>query len=220
LPVTASIPQRLRRTDDDGLQGQHGLAARLDRAVAGHLELADHLDPAGARLRHGGGLPGEHGAGGAFGVEVVGLAVLAAQPAVRTADLVDHMAAPAEEARQAGAVGARALDAEGAGLPQRTGPGGEPAVAFGADRKAQLAQARAERRDSHGGVDVLVGVDADQDVGRDDLAHVTCSPNRLGGFGDRASGQDCDGRDGPQAPMKSRPARPPSVVRRADTSKP
>jgi hypothetical protein len=53
---------------------------------------------------------------------VVGFAALAAQPAVGTADLVDGMALLAEEARQAGAVRARALDAEGADGSQRPRP--------------------------------------------------------------------------------------------------
>jgi hypothetical protein len=96
---------------------------------------------------------------------VVGLALLAAQPAIGTADLVDDMARLAEEARQAGAIRARALDAEGADGSQRPRPSFELAVASGADLDRQLRDARAEPRDGHGGVGVLVGVDADDDVG-------------------------------------------------------
>jgi hypothetical protein len=84
--------------------------------------VADHLHLARAGLGQGRGLTAEHGTGGALGIEVVGLAALAAQPAIGTADLVDDMARLAEEARQAGAVRARALDAEGADGSQRPRP--------------------------------------------------------------------------------------------------
>ena len=75
------------------------------------------------------------------------------------------MALPAEEARQAGAVGARALDAEGADGTQGPGPGLEFAVAAEADLDRQFPETGAEPRDGHGGVGALVGVDADDDVG-------------------------------------------------------
>ena len=35
------------------LQGQHGLSSCLDGRVAGDLQVADHLDPAGGRLGQG-----------------------------------------------------------------------------------------------------------------------------------------------------------------------
>ena len=101
----------------------------------------------------------------AFGIEVIRLALLVAQPAVGTADLVDDVAPLAEEARQAGAVRARALDAEGADGSRRPRPSLELAVAGGADLDRQFPEAGAEPRDGHGGVGVLVGVDADDDVG-------------------------------------------------------
>ena len=44
-------------------------------------------------------------------------------------------------------------------------PGLEFAVASGADLDRQLPYARAEPGEGHGGVGVLVGVDADDDVG-------------------------------------------------------
>jgi hypothetical protein len=44
-------------------------------------------------------------------------------------------------------------------------------------------------------VGVLVGVDADDDVGEYGLAHVACPP-QMRCPGDPASGQDCDGMDG------------------------
>ena len=66
--------------------------------------------------------PAEHGAGGALGVERVALAVLVPQLPVGTVDLEDGMAARLQEARQAGAVGTGALDAEGADRVRRTRP--------------------------------------------------------------------------------------------------
>ncbi len=56
-----------------------------------------------------------------------------AQSAIGTADFVDGMAALAEEARQAGAVGARALDAKGADGSQRLRPSLEFTLAGRAD---------------------------------------------------------------------------------------
>jgi hypothetical protein len=98
------LAQSRRSTDDDGLQRQHGLGPRLDRGVAGHLEIPDHLRLAHAGLGQGCGLSAEHCTGGALGIEVVRLAALATQPAVGPADFVDDMALIAEKARQAGAI--------------------------------------------------------------------------------------------------------------------
>jgi hypothetical protein len=92
------------------------------------------------------------------------------------ADFVDDMALLAEKARQAGAVRARALDAEGADGSQRPGPSLEFAVATKADLDRQFPDTSAEPRDGHGSVGVLVGVDADDDVGEYGLAHVACPP--------------------------------------------
>jgi hypothetical protein len=75
------------------------------------------------------------------------------------------MALLAQEAGQGGAIRARALDAEGPDRPHGSRPGFESPVAFAADRDGGRAQARAERVDGDGGMDVLVGVDADDDVG-------------------------------------------------------
>lgn len=64
------------------------------------------------------GLPAEHGAGGAFGIEMVRLAMPVAPPAIGPASLTDGMARRMEKAGQAGAIRARALDAKGAGGSQ------------------------------------------------------------------------------------------------------
>src|SRR4051812_24437549 len=123
------------------------------------------------------------------------LAMPVAQPAIGTARLVDGMARRAEKARQAGAVRARALDAEGADGSQRLGPGLKRTVTVKADPDRQLPDPGAEPSDGYGGVGVLVGVDADNDGVRVGLAHAAGSPIGCGS-GDPAGGQDCDGMDG------------------------
>ncbi len=45
------LAQGERRADNDCFQRLHGLRSRFNRRVAGHLEMADHLDRAGVRLR-------------------------------------------------------------------------------------------------------------------------------------------------------------------------
>jgi hypothetical protein len=79
--------------------------------------VADHLDPAGGRLGQASGLAAKDGAGGALRVDMIGLAVLAPQPAVGTADLVDGVAAVAKGAGETGAIRAGAFDAEGFRAP-------------------------------------------------------------------------------------------------------
>jgi hypothetical protein len=91
------------------LQGQHGLSSCLDGRVAGDLQVADHLDPAGGRLGQAGGLAAKYGAGGALCVEMIGLAMLAPQPALGAADLVNSVAIVAKGAGETGAVRAGVL---------------------------------------------------------------------------------------------------------------
>src|SRR3954462_7253095 len=98
-----------------------------------------------------------------------------------------------QEARQAGAVGAGPLDAEGADRAQGPRPGLECPVAPLADRDGRRAETGTERVDRDGGVHVLVGVDADDDVGARGLVHGGGPPSQLRGPGDPAVGQDCDG---------------------------
>src|SRR3954453_10089977 len=187
------LAQGGRGAEDDRLQRHHGLGPSLDRGVARDLEVADHLDRAGARLRPSGGLPAEHGAGGTLGVERVALALPAPQLPVGPVDLEDGMPLRDQEARQAGAVGPGPLDAEGADRAQGPRPGLQCLVAPLADRDGRRAEAGTERVDRDGGVHVLVGVDADDDVGARGLVHGGGPPSRLRGPGDPAVGQDCDG---------------------------
>jgi hypothetical protein len=113
------------------LEGDHGLGAGLDGAVAGDLELAQHLDGAISALGGGGGGAGQHGPGGVLGVDRVGLAALTPDPPVGAVDLQDAMAAAAQVAGQPGTVGAGALYPEGDDLALGVGPLGELGVAAG-----------------------------------------------------------------------------------------
>ena len=110
-------------------------------------------------------LASQDAAGGAFGVERIVLALLVPQLAIRAVDLEHGMTVLAQEAGQASAVGAGALDAKGADRPQGLGPGLQGLVAFAAGRDGQAAEAGAERADRHGGMGELVGVDTDENVG-------------------------------------------------------
>ena len=88
------LAQAGRRSDNDGFHRQHGLGAPLDGGVARDLEVADHLDSAGAGFRQGRGLAAQHGPGGAFGVERVALTLLMPQLAVTNLeDLVGYLLA-------------------------------------------------------------------------------------------------------------------------------
>jgi hypothetical protein len=165
------LAQGGRGGDDQGLERHHGLGARLDRGVARGLEVADHLRRARARLGQAGRLPAQHGAGGGLSVERVALALPAPELAAGAIHLKNRVPPLPQEAGQPGAVGARALDAEGPDGPERPRPGLQLPVTVGADQDGRGAQAGAARVDRHGGVDVFVGVDADDDLVRWGLAH-------------------------------------------------
>src|SRR3954453_3709022 len=85
------------------------------------------------------------------------------------------MAVLLKEARQASSIGACTLD-EGLDGAQGPCPELELTIAFEADHDGQLRNARSECGDGHGGVGVLVGIDADDDIGRWALAHIACPP--------------------------------------------
>ena len=87
----------------------------------------------------------------------------------------------AQEARQAGAVGAGPLDAEGADGPERPGPGLELRGSRCRPTGIVIAPTRAPSPvDRHGGVGVLVGVDADDDLGGSGLVMRAGSSDRFG----------------------------------------
>jgi len=144
----------------------------LYRCIAAALEVTDHFHFARAGLGQGCCLPAEHSTSGSLGVEVVRLGILTTLPSAGSAYLVDGMACLVERARQTGPIRAGALDAEVADGPERSGPSVEFATTVGPDPYRQLSKPR----DGHRGVGVLVGVEADDDVGEPGFAHVTCSP--------------------------------------------
>ena len=125
------LAQGSRRGDDDGLQVSMAWVRALTAVSRATFRWRIISTRPVDGLGQAGGLAAEHGAGGALRIEMIGLAVLAPQPAVGTADLVDGVAAVAEGAGEAGAVRAGALDAEGVDGSQRPRPrpraGGSPA---------------------------------------------------------------------------------------------
>jgi hypothetical protein len=97
--------------------------------VAGRPERPDGLDDAVASLGRGGGHPGQHGAGGGFGVDRIRLAALAAGASVRPVDLHDVDPMVQQEPGQAGAVAAGAFDPDRVWVPVATQPAKQVSVA-------------------------------------------------------------------------------------------
>nr|WP_241671548.1 hypothetical protein [Dankookia rubra] len=140
------------------------LGPRLDRGVARDPDVADHLDGAGAGLRFRRRLACEDGARRGLRVEHVVLAVAPAGTAVRAVDLEDTMPGLSERAGEAGAVGSGAFDAEGLYRAEGPGPCGEAAVSGAARRNRCGGEPGAQGAEGDRRMDVLVGVDADDDV--------------------------------------------------------
>jgi hypothetical protein len=104
--------QLLRRIDQQRLERDHRLGSRLERCVAGDLEMADHLDGAIARFRLAVGVTRQDGACGGLGIDGVGLAVPASELAIDPANLDDAQAHRGQRPREAGTIRAGALDSE------------------------------------------------------------------------------------------------------------
>ncbi len=157
--------------DQDAFGLVDGLGAGLDRRSLGELEQPQHLHRAVARLGRDGGAPGQHGAGGGFGVDGVGLAVASAGGLVRLVDLRDLDPLGVQVAGQGRSVGAGALDAGTSHHSGRACPGEELTVSLRGRREAPAVQGGTEHGDDSRGVNVLVGVHAEQNllsgVGRD-----------------------------------------------------
>jgi hypothetical protein len=85
--------------------------------------------------------------------------------------LDDGVALFAREAGQTSAVRARALDADRPDGAERGGPGLERLVALAAGRDCRGGKLPAECTDRGGSVRVLVGVDANDDIGQWCFAH-------------------------------------------------
>jgi hypothetical protein len=177
--------------EDERLQRRHGPGPRLHGGIAGHLEVADHLRFAGSGLGQGAGLAAGHGAGGGLGVEGIGPAVPAAQPAVGAADLMDDVAAPAPRRKRAKPAPqepvpsmpkARMAPRDRARASSSRWPSRPTSIVSSPRRAPSPVMATAawetgaEPRDGHGGVGVLVGVDADDDAGGCGPAHVASPP--------------------------------------------
>lgn len=91
------FPQRLRRIDDESLERDYRLGARLQRGVAGDLQMPDHLDLPVPGLGRRVGLARQNGASGGLGIDRVAFAVPPPEPSVRAIDLDD--AAPLQRHR-------------------------------------------------------------------------------------------------------------------------
>jgi hypothetical protein len=96
---------------------------------------------------------------------MISLAVLASQPAVGPADLVDGVATVAKDTGETGAVRAGAFNAESADGSERRSPGFKLAVTLPTNGNRQLRHPGAKSSNRHGGVGVLVSVDTNDDVG-------------------------------------------------------
>lgn len=117
--------------------------------------------------------------------------MLMTQLPVRAVDLDDGVSPRQEGAGEAGAVGARGLDAKGANATEGAGPGFQVALALRTNWDGHRTQTHAEPVEGYSRMDVFVGIDANDDLGRGGHIHRRLSargePGRL------VSGQDCDG---------------------------
>ena len=178
--------------DDDGFELVDGLGAGLDRGGAGQAEHAQHLHRPVAGLGGAVGSPGQDGVGGGDGVDGVGFAVAAAGGTVGAVDLHHGDVVAAQVSGQRGAVAAGAFHSGTVQHAETTRPGQQLPVAGGGGRELGAGQRHAQDGDDRGDVDVLVGVDTEDDllgvrVGRDcsrswcGMLGIGCSsPDRLG----------------------------------------
>ncbi len=167
-----------------------------DRGAAGGEQ---HLQGGSLRAGLGGGQPGpgQGVAGGAFGVDHIGLRPVSAGGADRAVELDDQLAPLGEVAGQPGAVAAGAFHRPPAEPAVLLGEGEQLGVAVRVGSDGGGGQHRAGLdRDQRGSVGVGVGVHADDELDQFCQhghafsllrADVTTGPVR---YGDR---QDCDG---------------------------
>ena len=171
-----AFTQGSRRVENDRLEGDHRLGSALDSGVSRHLEVSDHLDRASARLRGRPCLAAENGAGSILGVQWIILTVLVPDLAIGPVDLDNTVASTLQEARQACTIGACPLDPEGANEAKGLGPGLHLVIASTARRQGHGAKAGPEPVDGDSRMGLLMGVNADDDLGRIGLSGILGPP--------------------------------------------
>lgn len=125
-----------------------------------NLEVGSHWLVGASRLT------GQHGTGCVLGIDGVTLAFLVSELPVGATHLNDNVALLAQEAGQPGAIRAGALDADRPDGAERIGPGLKRLVALAAGQNCRGGKLHAECANRDGGVGVLVGVDANDDIGQ------------------------------------------------------
>ena len=182
---------RLGGGDDQGVQLALAVGGRLDRSLAGsEQDLQRRSLRAGARLREVGARQGV--AGGADSVDGVGLRPGAAGRSCGPVELDDQLVALGEMRGQTGAVAAGAFHRPRAHPPVLVRELDQRFIALGIGANCELRDDRPGRCGDHcGGVGVLVGVDADDDLDlfcehgqpRSPLTGTDVAPVRFGRLG-------------------------------------
>ena len=160
------LAQGTRGVDDQRLARDDRCTSRLHGGISGDLNLPCHFRRPICRLRYSGGDTGEHGACGRLGVDRVTLAVVAPLTPVAVTHFDDTDGVPADETRQANAIRAGALDANGLDGPQPTRPVHQHGIAGAIRRDRAGREFGTHTIDRDGDVDVLMGIAADDDRGQ------------------------------------------------------
>jgi hypothetical protein len=153
-----------RRTHDHGVHLVDGLGSGLDGRTASQAQHAQLLHPVIASLGHHSRGAGEHGAGGGLGIDGVGLAPVPVQLAVGTPDLCHRDAFGSQQASQAGPVRTRPLHTVSHLRSQAQSPFVQGAAAPLGGGDLALPEQSPVVVDGNGHVDVLVSVDAHDDL--------------------------------------------------------
>src|ERR1700736_5230781 len=144
---------------DDGLDP--GLSGRTLR----HHEDSDGLNGTVLGLARSRGPTADGGPGGLDCIERIGLALVAAGLPVGAVDFYDLNALPPQEPREAGPIGAGALDADFGHLAESLEPDQQRFVAAGVSIERLGADESAQRIKCCSNVFVQVGVDTTRDPG-------------------------------------------------------
>jgi hypothetical protein len=141
-----------------------GLGAGLDRRGSGQAEHAQHLHRPVAGLGRAVRTPGQDGVGGGERVDGVGFAVAAAGSTVGAVDFHHGDAVAAQASGQRGAIAASAFHSRTVQHSETTRPDQQPPVAGGGGGEFGAGKRHAQDGDDRGDVDVLVGVDTEDDL--------------------------------------------------------